>query len=75
MESLKYLHSQGVVHCDLKLDNILSNKLESEDRIPIVKICDFGIAHIKDNKTDTFIMEKRSGTYSYIAPEVKNVQN
>lgn len=75
LESLKYLHNEGIVHCDLKLENILANTFQDEDKIPIVKVCDFGLSHIKDREANTFIMEQKSGTHSYIAPEVKNVSN
>ena len=48
LESVNYLHNEGVVHCDLKLENILVHKFEDDEGLPIVKICDFGIAHLKD---------------------------
>lgn len=73
LESVSYLHKEGIVHCDLKLENILMQKDEDES-LPLVKICDFGIAHIKDPNTEDIFMELKSGSHSYIAPEVKNVR-
>lgn len=35
---MKYIHSAGVVHCDVKPENILIN--EDSD----LKICDYGLA-------------------------------
>lgn len=60
----KYIHSQKVIHRDLKLGNLfLTKNLE-------IKIGDFGLAAKLD-----FIGEKRGticGTPNYIAPEVLN---
>lgn len=39
---LDYMHSINIVHRDIKLDNILINKIE-EDEFK-VKIADFGLA-------------------------------
>ena len=41
---LQYVHSKGVLHRDIKLDNIL---LTSEGD---VKICDFGVSKLIQNK-------------------------
>lgn len=38
LEGLAYLHSQGVVHCDLKAANILSTKNGN------IKLSDFGVS-------------------------------
>ena len=73
LESISYLHKEGVVHCDLKLENILIHKYDEEDCLPIVKVCDFGIAHRLNPSSGKLFMEYKSGSHSYIAPEVKNV--
>ncbi|KAE8604937.1 hypothetical protein XENTR_v10014901 [Xenopus tropicalis] len=59
---LQYLHSRGIIHCDLKPDNIL---ISSEGHI---KIADFGLAveHVFGHDTTCGYR----GTPKYMAPEV-----
>ena len=55
-----YCHSRGVVHRDLKLENVLfKNKFEDDFSI---KVIDFGIAGMAADKVD-------AGTLAYMAPE------
>ena len=56
-----YCHSRGVVHRDLKLENVLFKNQEYEDDF-FVKVVDFGIAGVGGDKVD-------AGTLSYMAPE------
>ena len=59
--SLKYIHSQGYFHCDLKLENIL---LKSESKTSI-KVIDFGSAIGLSNPMFTYLQSRY-----YRAPEV-----
>jgi len=43
--TLQYLHDSGLVHSDLHAGNVL---LSQVDRMPIVKLTDFGVAHQLD---------------------------
>ncbi len=61
MEGLSFIHSQGVVHRDIKLDNILIDLQNN------IKICDFGVS--KEIKKGD-IMHDQCGTPAYIAPEI-----
>jgi len=62
-EGLKVCHDHGIVHRDLKLENILVNKENDVD----IKICDFGCAGRFDGKN---MLKEQCGTFSYMAPEV-----
>lgn len=63
LDGIAYVHRLGILHRDLKPDNIL---IMQDDPI-LVKITDFGLAKISDNAT---FMKTFCGTLAYVAPEV-----
>jgi len=64
LEAVEYMHKSGIVHRDIKPQNIL---LESKDNNCAIKIGDFGFAkRVHTPKSLT----SRCGTPSYVSPEV-----
>ncbi|CAG9321264.1 unnamed protein product [Blepharisma stoltei] len=63
--ALNYLHSMGICHRDIKLDNIL---LASEGSLSDIKLIDFDFA----KRIDTSLLDMNTvvGTLHFIAPEV-----
>ncbi|XP_027059587.1 uncharacterized protein LOC113686190 [Pocillopora damicornis] len=59
LEALHYIHSEGFVHRDLKLENLLLTQGEK------VKLADVGVAKHEKEITGTMV-----GTSLYLAPEV-----
>ena len=63
-QGIRYLHNYGIVHRDLKLENIMMTD-NTEKAIP--KIVDFGLAKIigpSEKASEPF------GTLGYVAPEI-----
>ncbi|KAK4484814.1 hypothetical protein RD792_007411 [Penstemon davidsonii] len=57
LQGLNYLHLNGIVHCDIKGQNLLIGK-------DGLKIADFGCAKLAESKSEF------AGTPAYMAPEV-----
>lgn len=67
-EALHYIHKQGVVHCDIKTENILivEEDLEGKRTKMVAKLLDFGLARpLTGPRASTSL----SGTPHYVAPE------
>ena len=63
LSALKHAHERGVVHRDIKPQNIIL-----VDGNETVKVMDFGIAHVQNYSTIT-ISDKAIGTVHFISPE------
>ncbi|CAK9225404.1 unnamed protein product [Sphagnum troendelagicum] len=84
-EGMKHLHSKGLVHRDLKTDNILikCDGPGSESLMPdpvvkplwIAKISDFGTAKVKMDSTAYANQRTNIGTTMFMAPEMYEVEH
>jgi serine/threonine protein kinase len=65
--ALEHVHEQGILHRDLKPDNIMLQSLKDTE---LVKVVDFGIAKVKDSVIAPSTVDKVPvGTVLYMSPE------
>jgi len=61
---LNYCHARGILHCDIKPENMMLTQA-AKGNLPDCKVIDFGLTHRIDQPTRDFV-----GTPSYMAPEL-----
>lgn len=68
LKGLKILHSNGIAHLDIKLDNISFSV--SNDGIYHVRLLDFGFSEKENKKSQHIIHSYPFGTTGYMAPDM-----
>jgi len=63
-QALQFLHSRGIIHCDVKPSNILI----TSEKVPV--LTDFGISKLYDSKNSMRAQEMIWGSQPFIAPEL-----
>ncbi|MBN2714609.1 MAG: protein kinase [Deltaproteobacteria bacterium] len=70
LSGLEHAHSKGIVHRDIKLENVMRCHLDNGDAL--MKILDFGMARAQVRANESPAITKRGvvmGTPQYMAPE------
>lgn len=60
---LKHLHDHGIMHRDIKPQNLLLNKSN------VAKLVDFGVSHVLASPGDSDLVKATEGTYHFMSPE------
>ena len=66
-KAIEFLHSLGIIHRDLKLENILLSEQLNKYNFHQIKIIDFSLSVVK---TINEKLIKRFGTITYVPPEI-----
>jgi len=69
-EAVRFIHSNNIIHCDLKSENVyLCQPVAEPRRRNMVKLMDFGLSRSWEGGTDRTREKEIAGTPTYLAPE------
>ena len=71
LQGLDYIHQQGIIHADIKTENVLTQSTR-DDEFPTLKIIDFGLSMKVDSN---FLEKQEKGTLGYMGPEVGKAEH
>lgn len=71
MQAITYFNKKGIVHRDLKLDNILIMGYDTGNLADLrIKLIDFGMSKIINPANKKLNLNTYCGTVDFIAPEI-----
>jgi len=71
MQAIQYFHKKGIVHRDMKLDNLMVSGYDTGDLNDMrVKLIDFGMAKHTVKSGQKVVLSTYCGTLNFMAPEV-----
>jgi len=71
VNGMSYLHGLGLLHADLKPQNILLKSTTTDPRGFIAKLADFGLSRVLEHQA-THVSTQTFGTIPYMPPELLN---
>lgn len=71
LNALEYMHSENIVHRDIKSTNVMFHIEEGDNgKIEVLKIIDFGLCGDMEDQSENSLMHDKCGTLGYLAPEL-----